>query len=100
MGRPRVLSALFRWAEIFPVGALKGILPIIARPPKIQPNQSGRHGQSIPQGCALKFFWFFLFTTDAASERNANVVCQLPSGEEENEHSEVKKNSTLPGKYK
>ncbi|WP_304736198.1 hypothetical protein, partial [uncultured Rikenella sp.] len=65
---------------------------------KIQPNQSGRHGQSIPQGCALKFFWFFLFTTDAASEGNANMVCKLPSGEEKNERSEVKKNSTLPGK--
>ncbi len=72
-----------------------GSRPLLARPPKIQPNQSGRHGQSIPQGCALKFFWFFLFTTDAASEGNANVVCQLPSGEEENERSEVKKNSTL-----
>ncbi|WP_300850907.1 hypothetical protein, partial [uncultured Rikenella sp.] len=24
------------------------------------PTQSGRHGQSIPQGCALKSFWFFL----------------------------------------
>uniref|UniRef100_UPI00272D4F6B hypothetical protein n=1 Tax=uncultured Rikenella sp. TaxID=368003 RepID=UPI00272D4F6B len=50
--------------------------------------------QSIPQGCALKFFWFSLFTTDAASESNANKVCELPSGEEENERSEVKKNST------
>ncbi len=43
----------------------------------------------------LKFFWFSLFTTDAASESNANAVCKLPSGEEENERSEVKKNSTL-----
>ncbi len=40
-------------------------------------------------------FLFFLFTTDAASESNANIVCKLPSGEEENERSEVKKNSTL-----
>ncbi len=39
-----------------------------------------------------------MFTTDAASEGNANIVCKLPSGEEENERSEVKKNSTLPGK--
>ncbi len=48
-------------------------------------------------GCVsirLKFFWFFLFTTDAASEGNANIVCKLPSGEEENERSEVKKNSS------
>ncbi|WP_297830240.1 hypothetical protein [uncultured Rikenella sp.] len=36
-----------------------------------------------------------MFTTDAASEGNANMVCKLPSGEEENERSEVKKNSTL-----
>ncbi|WP_300601551.1 hypothetical protein, partial [uncultured Rikenella sp.] len=42
--------------------------------------------------CALKFFRFLLFTTDAASERNANAVCELPSGEEE---GITKKNSTL-----
>ena len=46
----------------------------------------------------LKFFLFSLFTTDAASESNANKVCELPSGEEENERSEVKKNSPLLGK--
>ena len=75
-----------------------GIIPPARHTGKSSPTQSGRHGQSIPQGCALKFFWFFLFTTDAASEGNANMVCKLPSGEEKNERSEVKKNSTLPGK--
>ncbi len=100
MGRPRVLSALFRWAEIFPVGAL--IIRLIPKraTPENPAQPKGRHGQSIPQGCALKSFWFFLFTTDAASEGNANMVCKLPSGEEENERSEVKKNSTLKGKYR
>ncbi len=36
----------------------------------------------------LKFFLFSLFTTDAASESNANAVCKLPSGEGEGEASE------------
>ncbi|WP_294591874.1 hypothetical protein [uncultured Rikenella sp.] len=59
-----------------------------------------RFGPSAAGGCVsirLKFFWFFLFTTDATSEGNANKVCKLPSGEEENKRSEVKKNSTRPG---
>ncbi len=38
--------------------------------------------------------WYFLFTTDAASESRAGSHA-LPSGEEENERSEVKKYSTL-----
>ncbi len=45
-----------------------------------------RIGPPVAGGCVsirLKFFWFLLFTTDAASECNANVVCKLPSGEEE-----------------
>ncbi len=103
-GRPHGTTTgylrLVRWAGIFRRGALIiRLIPKRARR-KSSPTQSGRHGQSIPQGCALKSFWFFLFTTDAASEGNANMVCKLPSGEEENERSEVKKNSTLKGKYR
>ncbi len=41
-----------------------------------------------------KVFSVLLFTTDAASESNANAVCKLPSGEEE---GEAKRNSSRPG---
>ena len=44
-----------------------------------------------------KVFLFFLLTTDAAGECNANAVCKLPNGEKENERSEVKKNSSSRG---
>ncbi|WP_298064699.1 hypothetical protein, partial [uncultured Rikenella sp.] len=47
---------------------------------------------------AASVFWFSLFTTDAASESRAGLHA-LPSGEEENERSEVKENSTLPCTY-
>ncbi|WP_300400990.1 hypothetical protein, partial [uncultured Rikenella sp.] len=44
-GRPRVISALFRWAG-FSGAARVGFSPIISAPHReIQPNQSGRHGQ-------------------------------------------------------
>ena len=59
-----------------------------------------RLGPPAAGGCVsirLKFFRFLLFTTDAAGECNANAVCKLPSGEEENERSEVKKNSSSRG---
>ena len=41
-----------------------------------------------------KFFWFSLFTTDAASESRDRLRAMV-SGEEENERSEVKENSRL-----
>ncbi len=45
-----------------------------------------------------RFFRFSLFTTDAASESRTGKPA-LPSGEEENERSEVKENSSLPCTY-
>ncbi|WP_297625993.1 hypothetical protein, partial [uncultured Rikenella sp.] len=38
-----------------------------------------------------------LFSTDATSERNANAVCKLPSGEEE---GEANKRQFHAGRYK
>ena len=47
-----------------------------------------------------KFFWFSLFTTDAASESRDRLRAMV-SGEEENERSEVKENSRLkPEQYR
>ncbi|MCH5305459.1 MAG: hypothetical protein J1E79_03175, partial [Rikenella sp.] len=42
-----------------------------------------------------KSFWFFFFRTDAASESRDRSRA-LPSGEEENKRSAVKKNGSIP----
>ena len=46
-----------------------GFLPIISAPAENPAQPKGRHGQSIPQGCALKFFWFSLFTKRTVPSR-------------------------------
>ncbi|WP_300400774.1 hypothetical protein, partial [uncultured Rikenella sp.] len=74
------------------------VYPNAPAPENHSPTNKPRSGPPAAGGCASicrKSFWFFLFTTDAASENNANIVCKVPSGQEENERSEVKKNSTL-----
>ena len=64
---------------------------MLARFDKISPGARTKGWAEAAGGCVsirLKFFWFSLFTTDAASEGNANAVCELPSGEEEGEANE------------
>ena len=63
--------------------------------PKKNPHpNTGQTRPKHPSGMRAKVFWFFLFTTDAASEGRAGLHA-MASGEEENERSEVSKNSSV-----
>ena len=59
VGRPQVISSSFVGLR-FSGEARVGFSPIISALAENPAQPKGRPCQSIPQGCALKFFWFSL----------------------------------------
>ena len=66
--------------------------------PLPQPKDRAKHITANGHGMrkhSRKSFWFFFFRTDAASESRDRSRA-MPSGEEENKRSAVKKNGSIP----